>query len=119
MIVDQFVTYQGKPAQIKAVRVVGRTGFNFVLDLVEPVTRAPVASDVPEGEVRKLKALPERLAPEKAKAVAHQCRSFAGPDARQLLTPGEHAFVMQFWDTLPGDTSYMNALRRIGEGQAA
>lgn len=36
----------------------------------------------------------------------------------QKETPEERAIVVRLWDTMPGYTSYYDALKRIAKGQA-
>jgi len=66
---------------------------------------------------------PKKVSPARAKAIIQKARSLAkhGPWSDQLagaMTQGEHRFINDYWESLPGNTSYVNAIESIASGKA-
>jgi len=45
------------------------------------------------------------------------CKLIEVGTVRNILTDDEHHEVMDVWETMPGHTSYFNALQRIANGE--
>lgn len=69
------------------------------------------------------KAPSKTVSPARAKAIQQAAREKAksGPWSDQLvrvMEPGEHRYVSDVWDSMPGNTSFVDALDAIAKGKA-
>lgn len=53
---------------------------------------------------------------ERAKFLLANSDEYLGPSVRELETPEERQFVLDFWEKMPGSTCYIDALKRIANG---
>lgn len=68
-----------------------------------------------DGERFQTQAEPTPFSPERAEAIYAQ-REPMGGSLDKFMTDGEVAFVLDIWDTMPGNTCWNDAFERIRSG---
>jgi hypothetical protein len=60
--------------------------------------------------------VPEVLQAGRARYILDNSNEWLGPSVDTFLTAAERAYVLNFWDGMPGNTCFIDALRRIAKG---
>lgn len=66
------------------------------------------------------RSAPQKVTPQRAKQIMQQARAHAkhGPwveSLERVMTQGEYRFISDYWETMPGNTSFLDALMTLAQ----